>query len=171
MRGHLGVSATLAIAMQLAQSLAVAHDVGVVHRDIKPHNLLLDADGVLKVMDFGVAKLEAAGGDETEAGMVVGTPAYMPPEQITGEPVDARADLYAAGAVIYECLTGRPPLAAPSMMSLVAKVLGDEPAPPSSIKAEVPRALDDLVLQLLAKRPDERVPSAAVLVERLQALA
>jgi len=169
-RGHLGVPAILALGTQLAEALAVAHEVGVIHRDIKPQNLLLDAEGVLKVMDFGVARLAERTMALTEAGLVVGTPAYMSPEQITGDPVDERADLYAAGAVLYECLVGRPPIEAASMVTLFARVLGEDPAPPSSVVPDVPAALDDLVLQLLAKRPEDRVPTAKALVERLQAL-
>lgn len=169
-RGRLGVPATLAIALQLAQSLDVAHAVGVVHRDIKPENLLLDTGGALKVMDFGVARLAEHASAATETRLIAGTPAYMPPEQITGDPIDARADLYAAGAVLYECLTGRPPHHGTGMTDLFRKVLGEEPVPPATLVPELPRALSDLVMQLLAKRVDDRVASAAVLVERLQAL-
>jgi CheY-like chemotaxis protein len=170
-RGRLAPPAALAIGTQLAECLAAAHQVGVIHRDIKPHNLLLDADGVLKVLDFGVARLAERSAGLTEAGLIMGTPAYMSPEQITSEPVDHRTDLYSAGAVLYECLTGRPPIEAGTMVSLIARVLADEPLPPSSLAADVPAALDDLVLQLLAKRPEDRPPSAAALVERLQGLA
>nr|MDQ3070147.1 protein kinase [Acidobacteriota bacterium] len=167
-RGRLGVSATLAIAVQLAQSLDVAHAVGVIHRDIKPENLLLDVTGALKVMDFGVARLTESAAAATETRLIAGTPAYMPPEQLTGDFVDARADLYAAGAVIYECLTGRPPHRGAGMTELFRQVLGETPAPPMTLAPDVPRALNDLVLQLLAKRVEDRVASAAILVERLQ---
>jgi len=169
-RGRLAPPVALAIGTQLAECLAVAHEVGVIHRDIKPQNLLLDPDGVLKVLDFGVARLAERSAGLTEAGLIMGTPAYMSPEQITSDPVDHRADLYAAGAVLYECLTGRPPIEAGTMVSLIARVLADEPAPPSSLVPDVPAALDDVVLQLLAKRPQDRPPSAAALVERLQTL-
>lgn len=169
-RGRLGVPATLAIAVQLAQSLAVAHAVGVIHRDIKPENLLLDTGGTLKVMDFGVARLTENAAAATEARQIAGTPAYMPPEQLTGDRVDARADLYAAGAVIYECLTGRPPHHGLGMTDLFRKVLGEEPVAPAILAPELPRALSDLVMQLLAKRVDDRVASASILLERLQAL-
>ncbi len=169
-RGRLGISSTLAIASQLAHSLAVAHEHGVIHRDIKPQNLLLDAAGVLKVMDFGVARLAERSTSITEAGLVVGTPAYMPPEQLMGEKVDARSDLYAAGVVLYECLTGRLPFEASSVVSLVAKLLSQEAQPPAVVNPEVPPALSALVLQLLAKKPEERVQTAAELVERLAPL-
>jgi serine/threonine protein kinase len=166
-RGRLGVSATLAIATQLAHSLAVAHEHGVIHRDIKPQNLLLDAEGVLKVMDFGVARLAERSTSITEAGLVVGTPAYMPPEQLMAEQVDARSDLYAAGVVLYECLTGQPPFQASSVMSLVAKLLTEEPRPPDVVNPEIPPAFSALVLRLLAKKPEDRVQTAAELVEQL----
>jgi DNA-binding response OmpR family regulator len=127
-RGRLGVAPTLAIACQLAYSLAAAHEQGVVHRDIKPENLLLDAAGVLKVMDFGVARPTGAVSGLTEVGLLVGTPSYMAPEQLFGEDFDQRADLYAAGVVLFECLTGRLPFEASTPMALIARVLR-EPAP------------------------------------------
>jgi CheY-like chemotaxis protein len=169
-RGRLGVSSTLALATQLAQSLAVAHQHGVIHRDIKPQNLLLDAEGVLKVMDFGVARLAERSTSMTEAGLVIGTPAYMSPEQLMAEKVDARSDLYAAGVVMYECLTGEPPFQASSVMSLIAKLLMQEPRPPAALNPEIPPALSALVLQLLSKRPEHRVQTAAALVEQLAPL-
>ena len=169
-RGRLGVSSTLALATQLAQSLAVAHAHGVIHRDIKPQNLLLDAEGVLKVMDFGVARLAERSTSLTEAGLVIGTPAYMSPEQLMAEKVDARSDLYAAGVVMYECLTGEPPFQAASVMSLIAKLLMQEPRPPVALNPDIPPALSALVLQLLAKRPEQRVQTAADLVDRLAPL-
>ena len=169
-RGRLGVSATLAIAAQLAHSLAVAHEHGVIHRDIKPQNLLVDEAGVLKVMDFGVARLAERSTANTEAGLVIGTPAYMPPEQLMGEPVDARSDLYAAGVVLYECLTGQLPFQAGSVISLVAKLLKEEPRPPHDVNQEIPPALSALVLRLLAKRPEDRVQTAVELGLQLAAL-
>jgi CheY-like chemotaxis protein len=169
-RGRLGVSSTLALATQLAQSLAVAHAHGVIHRDIKPQNLLLDAEGVLKVMDFGVARLAERSTSLTEAGLVIGTPAYMSPEQLMAEKVDARSDLYAAGVVMYECLTGEPPFQAASVMSLIAKLLMHEPRPPAALNPDIPPALSALVLQLLAKRPEQRVQTAEGLIEQLAPL-
>ncbi|HSD30493.1 MAG TPA: protein kinase [Gemmatimonadales bacterium] len=169
-RGRLGVSSALAIGTQLAHSLAVAHEHGVIHRDIKPQNMLLDDLGVLKVMDFGVARLAERSTSITEAGLVVGTPAYMPPEQLMAEAVDARSDLYAAGVVLYECLTGQPPFQAPSVMNLVAKLLTETPRPPAEVNPEVPPAFSALVLRLLAKKPEDRVQTARELEQRLQSL-
>ena len=170
-RGRLAADAVLAIGSQLADALAVAHEEGVIHRDIKPQNLLLDGQGVLKVMDFGVARLAERGNQLTEAGLIVGTPAYMPPEQLFGEEIDARADLWACGVVLYECLTGRLPFEAGTPMALIAMVIQDEPTPLAELAADAPPALAGLVMQLLSKRREDRVPSAQALRERLGAIA
>jgi CheY-like chemotaxis protein len=170
-RTRLSTSSTLAIATQLAHSLAVAHEHGVIHRDIKPQNLLLDPDGVLKVMDFGISRLAERASTITEAGLVIGTPAYMPPEQLMAEQVDARSDLYAAGVVLYECLSGQPPFQGSTVISLVAKLLSEEPRPVIERNPEVSPALSALVMQLLAKKPEERVQTARELAERLRELA
>ncbi|HEX9690970.1 MAG TPA: protein kinase [Gemmatimonadales bacterium] len=169
-RGRLEISSTIAIGRQLAASLAVAHEQSVIHRDIKPQNLLLDASGVLKVMDFGVARLAERSVNLTEAGLILGTPAYMSPEQIIGEEIDGRTDLYAAGVVLYECLTGRLPFDGHSVVSLIAKVLNDEAPPPLEANADIPPALSGLVQGLLAKDPADRPQSAAELATQLDRL-
>ena len=169
-RGRLSVSAALAIAAQLSDALDVAHRQGVVHRDIKPQNLLLDADGVLKVMDFGVARLVEQTTVLTQAGMVVGTPSYMSPEQLLAEDVDGRSDLYSAGVVLYECLTGRLPFEARTPVSLIAKLLHDEPAPPETVNPDIPPALSALIMRLLAKSAGDRPKDAAELGELLSHL-
>jgi DNA-binding response OmpR family regulator len=170
-RGQLGIPSTLAIGMQLAEALSVAHEQGVIHRDIKPQNLLLDPEGALKVMDFGVARLAKRQSAITEVGMVVGTPAYMSPEQLLGEAVDARSDLYATGVVLYECLTGRIPFEASSAVTLIAKLLHEEPTPPAEVNRDIPPALSSLLVRLLAKKPEDRVQSAADLMQRLREIA
>lgn len=170
-RGRLGMAATIAIATQLAQSLAVAHDEGVIHRDIKPQNLLLDANGVLKVMDFGVARLGNTSTGLTQAGMLVGTPAYMAPEQIASDSFDARADLYAAGVVLFECLTGRLPFLATTPVAMIAKTMMEAPPAPASLNPEISPALSALVLRLLAKEPDARPASGSELGRLLAELA
>jgi CheY-like chemotaxis protein len=164
-------SAVLGIAGQLARALDAAHVKHVIHRDIKPENLLLDEGGVLKIMDFGVALLVERAGWITKAGAIIGTPAYMAPEQLAGDPVDGRSDLYAVGVVMYECLTGRRPIDADSLFQLVARVLEMKPIPPADIVKEIPLALSDLVLRLLDKDRNQRPKSAAELAELLVALA
>jgi len=170
-RGRLGVAPTLAIASQLAQSLVAAHEQGVIHRDIKPQNLLLDHSGVLKVMDFGVARLAGGGVNLTEVGMLVGTPSYMAPEQMLGEAFDERIDLYATGVVLFECLLGRLPYEANTAVALIARVLRDQPPAPATVDPEIPAALSDLVLRLLAKDPAQRPANAAELVNLLSGLS
>ena len=156
-RGRLPVHATLPIAKQLCRALEVAHEQGIIHRDIKPHNMVLAPDGVLKVMDFGIARLLGRTKGVTQTGMVVGTPEYMAPEQLLGEDVDARVDIYAAGVVIYECLTGRTPYAGENPMALVSKVLAQTPTPPHELVPEISPKLSSVVLAALerdrAKRP------------------
>jgi CheY-like chemotaxis protein len=167
-RGHLGAPATLAIARQLAEALQCAHQEGIIHRDIKPQNLLLDSSGTLKVSDFGVARLAQKGAHSlTQTGMVVGTPAYMAPEQLLEEEVDARSDLYSVGVVLYECLTGRPPYQAKSAISLIAKILHETAEAPDIVAPEVPPAVSALVMQLLAKSVGERIQSAGALGQML----
>lgn len=165
LRTRLSSAATLGIARQLAESLAVAHEQGVIHRDIKPQNLLLDAAGVLKVMDFGIATLADRTGaaNITQSGMVVGTPAYMAPEQLLAETVDARSDLYAVGVVLYECLTGKLPHEALNPISLIAKVLHQTPPSPHERDAEIPAPLSSLVMRLLDKDASGRPQSAGEL--------
>ena len=135
-----------------------------------PDILLLDAEGVLKVMDFGVARLAEGATTLTRVGSIVGTPAYMSPEQLLGTAVDARSDLYSVGVVLYECLTGRLPLDAPSTIFLIAKVLNVEPRPVLELNDDVPEALSALIARLLAKEPERRLPTAAVLGEELSRL-
>ena len=170
-RGRLGTAPTLAIASQLAQSLVAAHEQGVIHRDIKPQNLLLDAAGVLKVMDFGVARLAGGNANLTEVGMLVGTPSYMAPEQMMGESFDHRIDLYATGVVLFECLVGKLPFEANSAVALIARVLRDAPPSPAAHDPEIPQAFSDLVVRLLAKDPAQRPANAAELVRLLSDLS
>jgi serine/threonine-protein kinase len=172
--GTLAVPATLTIGKQLCRALEVAHEAGIVHRDIKPQNLLVDPAGFLKVMDFGIARLAEAhsepGKGLTTAGMVVGTPQYMAPEQLLGEPVDPRTDLWAAGAVLFECLTSRPVHQAPSVMALMARHMDSEPPDPAGLNPEVPPALGRVILRALARRREDRYQSAAMLLEALESV-
>jgi serine/threonine-protein kinase len=160
-------AATLALGKQLCRALAVAHEQGIIHRDVKPQNLIVQPDGVLKVMDFGVARLARRTAGLTRAGMVVGTPAYMAPEQLLDEDVDARADLFAVGVVLYECLTGIRPFEADSASALVAKLLVGAAASPRDLAPEVPAPLSDIVLRTISADRQMRPASAAELHELL----
>ena len=166
-RGRLPVDVTLPIGKQLCRALEVAHEAGVIHRDIKPQNMVVDGGGFLKVMDFGIARL--AEGEKrdgkarglTQAGSVLGTPDYMSPEQLMGEELDARSDLYAAGAVLFECVTGQTVFQAPTVMALVAMHIESAPRDPRSINPEIPEALAAVISRALAKRREDRFSSAA----------
>jgi eukaryotic-like serine/threonine-protein kinase len=172
--GRLDVPATLTIGKQLCRALEVAHEEGIVHRDIKPHNLLVDPAGFLKVMDFGIARLAegrpASGEALTGVGVVVGTPQYMAPEQLFGEAVDQRTDLYAAGAVLFECLTGRLVYAGASLAELGAVHLRQSPPDPATYNPTIPAELSRIILRALAHRPADRWPSAADLLRALEAV-
>jgi serine/threonine-protein kinase len=163
----LPVPAVVAIAKQLCRALEVAHDQGVIHRDIKPQNLMVQPDGTLKVMDFGVARLRERTHQLTSTGMVVGTPAYMAPEQLMDDPVDARVDIYAAGVVMYECLTGHRPVDGSSPHVLMARMLSSAIRPPHEVNPAVPKVLSAIVMRTLAKEADQRPSTAGELYDLL----
>ncbi len=145
-------------ARQILSALAFAHRNGIVHRDIKPHNIVVGGDGRLKVTDFGIARSGAS--QMTEAGSIVGTAQYLSPEQARGAPVDPRSDLYSLGIVLYEMLTGEVPFTGDAPVEIAMKHLSAIPEPPSNIRHEVPHDLDAVVLRALAKNPDQRYASA-----------
>ena len=159
-RGRLPAPAVIAIGKQLCRALEVAHEAGVIHRDIKPQNMVVEADGVLKVMDFGIARLQSRPEGHTQAGMVVGTPEYMSPEQLRGDELDPRADLYSAGVVLYESLTGKLPHVADTPGALIGKVLSESPVPPRASVAEVSPALSAVIMQALSKDREQRPRTA-----------
>jgi CheY-like chemotaxis protein/predicted Ser/Thr protein kinase len=166
-RGRLPLESTLAIGTQLADALAVAHEQQIIHRDIKPQNLLVDDEGVLKVMDFGLARLVERSEELTQGGFVVGTPRYMAPEQLLGGDIDARCDLFAAGIVLYECLTGRTPFEASSPMAVIGRMLDGHPPAILEFAPEVPPPLAAVVARLLQRDPKDRLGSARALAEQL----
>lgn len=171
-RGRLPVPVLLPIAKQLCRALEVAHDAGVIHRDVKPQNMVVERDGTLKVMDFGIARLaeRAPSAGLTQAGMVVGTPEYMAPEQLLGDDLDPRTDLYAVGVVLYECLTGRLPFEAPTPLALVARVLEETPRAPTELVSDVPPVLSELVMRAMSRDAAARPASAAALHAELDRL-
>ena len=156
--GRLDPVRAAGLGAQAAAALAHAHERGLVHRDIKPQNLLLAADGVLKVSDFGIARL-VDGTQLTQIGTVLGTAAYLAPEQAAGEETTGAADVYALGVVLYELLTGEPPHRASTVAELLVRRSERDPLPPSTIAAGVPIELDSLVLACLREDPEAR-PSA-----------
>jgi serine/threonine-protein kinase len=174
-QGRLPPWLAVGIARQIADVLLYAHQAGLVHRDIKPANVLLTDDewgGLrVKVTDFGIAKAGSGlGGDLTRTGIVLGTPKYLSPEQISGKEPDARADLYSLGVVLFEMIAGAPPFVGNTDMTTALAHLNDRPPRLSSRASDVPAALDRLVADLLAKDPQRRVPSAYVLRQRLDGL-
>lgn len=169
-RGKLPAPAVLPIAKQLCRALDVAHQAGVIHRDIKPQNMVVEPGGVLKVMDFGIARLAERTTGHTQTGMIVGTPQYMAPEQLMGAELDARADLYAVGCVLYECLTGRPPHQADTLVSLITRIMEETPMPPAQLASDVPERLSALVMRTLAKDRAARPASADELHDLLAAI-
>jgi serine/threonine-protein kinase len=168
-RGKLPVEVTLTIGKQLCRALEVAHAEGVIHRDIKPQNIVVDPTGFLKVMDFGIARLAnpPKGKGLTEAGTAIGTPDYMSPEQLSGLELDPRSDLYAAGVVLFECLTGRLPFEAETTWALIAKHLEEEPPDPRMTNPDVPGALAVVILRAMAKDPKKRFESASQMHDAL----
>jgi eukaryotic-like serine/threonine-protein kinase len=153
------------IMTSILDALDYSHRQGVVHRDIKPANIFLLADGSVKVADFGIAHIEAS--NLTQVGTVVGTPNYMSPEQIMGLPVDGRTDLFAAGVILYQFLTGERPFAG-STTTTMQKVLKEEPLPPSTLNVQLPPAIDNVVRKALAKRPDDRYANARDFAQALR---
>jgi serine/threonine-protein kinase len=164
----------LRTARELAAALASAHAKGVVHRDLKPDNVMRARDGRLKILDFGLARVDAGAADAptrmTQPGMIVGTPAYMAPEQINGLPIDARADVFAFGVLLYEYACGAHPFAASTTLATVARVLESD-ARPLGGQCAVPRRVADVIARCLRKAPSERFGSAAELVGALETAA
>lgn len=180
---RLSLALTAQIVQQLCRALEVAHQAGVVHRDVKPANVFLarpqtNMSVFVKLMDFGVAKLvegssalEANGRSTTRIGAIVGTPAYMSPEQILGQRIDARADLWSVGVLIHRVLTGELPFTSGTLQETSTQIIMGTPPPPSSLVPELPQEIDAFMQRALAKRPDERFGSARELADALLAIA
>jgi serine/threonine-protein kinase len=157
------------LTMELLDALDFAHEAGVIHRDVKPGNILVDAAGHAKLADFGVARFtEADGepGEATRAGAMIGTPSYMSPEQIQGQPIDRRTDIFSAAVVFYQVLTGQKPFEG-THWALAKKIVQDDPVWPSSI-VQVSPAIDRVVARAMAKLPEQRYPSARKFADSLK---
>ena len=166
-RGPVDLEDAITLAMQVASGLAVAHKGGIVHRDIKPANVIITVDGTVKIIDFGLAKL-AGHARLTKSGSMVGTVAYMSPEQARGEEVDARTDIWSLGVVFYEMLAGRSPFAAEHEYAALYRILNEDPEPLSAHRQEIPLEIQRIVDRSLQKDPVERYPSAIELLHDLR---
>jgi eukaryotic-like serine/threonine-protein kinase len=167
--GALKPERAVAMGQSICDALDFAHRQGVVHRDVKPANVLMTSDGRLKVADFGIAKAAFVTSDITTTGAILGTVTYLSPEQARGLEPDARSDLYALGVVLYEMVTGRPPFQEESQIATAMRHLRDMPPPPRSIRAGIPRALEAVIMKALEKDPDDRFQSARELRAALAA--
>ncbi len=168
-RGPLAITEAIDLATQVARGLACAHDGGVVHRDIKPANIMITAAGVAKILDFGIARVIGALG-LTSTGVAIGTPAYMAPEQARGEPVDARADIWALGVMLYEMLAGRRPFRADNVIGMSHAIVETEPEPIEGLRRDVPKRVARVVHRALAKSVDARYPNMRGLLVDLEAM-
>ena len=166
-RGPLDPTTAVNLTEQVLRALGYAHRRGIVHRDIKPQNVIVDGEGVAKVADFGIAR--AANSEMTETGAIVGTVQYLSPEQAQGQPVDRRSDLYSVGVVLYELLTGQVPFDGEAPVSIALKHVSERPVPPGQLRPGVPPALEAVVMRALEKDPARRFQSAEEFIAALEA--
>jgi serine/threonine protein kinase len=166
--GPLELRDTMVVMSAIAKALDYAHHHGVLHRDIKPSNIMLDTNATPYLTDFGLARTVQDGESSLSQGMLIGTPAYMSPEQAAGQTLDARSDLYSLGIVLYELLVGQAPFGGGSTYTTLHAHLTEPPKPPSSLNPEIPPAVELVLLRALSKDPDDRYPSAAAMYDDLR---
>jgi eukaryotic-like serine/threonine-protein kinase len=155
----MGVPQSISIAAQVAEGLGYAHQAGVVHRDVKPANIMVAAEGPVKITDFGIARMRASA-DLTQTGVMLGSPKYMSPEQVIGKRADHRSDIFSLGVILYEMLTGAAPFNGENVTALMYQIVNFAPPAPSSVNGQVPEMLDFIVAKMLAKPLEERYQDA-----------
>ncbi|MGD1047727.1 MAG: serine/threonine-protein kinase, partial [Candidatus Krumholzibacteriaceae bacterium] len=168
-RGPLGIEEALGVASQIARGLAKAHEKGIIHRDVKPGNILVTGDGLAKIVDFGLAKLVTQT-KLTRMGTTLGTVRYMSPEQARGQDVDERSDIWSLGAVLYEIVTGMPPFRGEHEQAIIYSILNETPEPVERLLPGAPRGLDRIVTRALAKDPAQRCQRMSEMADDLDLL-
>jgi len=167
--GRLSVEKIIDIALQVANALGYAHEKGIVHRDIKPSNIILTDEGNVKLTDFGIARAEDSNAaQQTQAGVILGTPFYMSPEQVMGKRVDGRSDLFSLGVILYELIVGRKPFEGDHFTAIFRAITDDIPVAPLKIDASIPQSLSDLIMKALSKNPNERFQTSKEMGDALK---
>lgn len=167
--GPLNLNEIICYTKQILRALAIAHENHIIHRDIKPQNIMVLKSGLIKVMDFGIAKLPNAE-TITVTDKAIGTVYYMSPEQANGRQIDARSDIYSLGAMLYELATGKLPFTGDTPLSVVMKQIGEDPIPPREINPSIPVGLEQIILCAMSKKPNDRFQSAEIMLNYLRQL-
>jgi serine/threonine-protein kinase len=163
--GSVPIEPVIELSRQICAGLDYAHSHKIIHRDVKPANIMIEPEGRVKIMDFGIAKGEGAG--LTSAGQVLGTPTYMSPEQVKGRPLDGRSDLWSFGVILYEMVTGEKPFGGQNVTTIIYKIVNEEPIPPKELDSNIHPGLSAVIQRALAKNQDKRFQKGADLVHHL----